>query len=210
MTSDAEVSPQILYLARSKANLWLSSDWALLNRLRKFWQLPVLNHKKVYRLMKQNNLLLTRHTGKPMPERIREGKVITLRSNSRWSSDGFEIRCWNQEVVRVTFVLDTCDREVIAWEATTSGFTGETIRNLMLMSVEQRFGRYQTPHPVQWLTDNGSAYTAKETMEFGKQLGLILCFTPVRSPQSNGMAEAFVKTFKRDYAYINDRPDAKQ
>jgi len=56
---------------------------------------------------------------------------------------------------------------------------------------------------------NGSAYTAKETMEFGKQLGLILCFTPVRSPQSNGMAEAFVKTFKRDYAYINDRPDAK-
>jgi transposase InsO family protein len=23
------------------------------------------------------------------------------------------------------------------------------------------------------------------------------------------MAEAFVKTFKRDYAYINDRPDAK-
>ena len=62
---------------------------------------------------------------------------------------------------------------------------------------------------MQWLTDNGSAYTAKETIEFGQQLGLILCFTPVRSPQSNGMAEAFVKTFKRDYAYINDRPDAK-
>ena len=50
----------------------------------------------------------------------------------------------------------------------------------MLMSVEQRFGQYQTPHPVQCLTDNGSGYTAKETIEFGQQLGLILCFTPVR------------------------------
>ncbi len=27
--------------------------------------------------------------------------------------------------------------------------------------------------------------------------------------QSNGMAEAFVKTFKRDYVYVQDRPDAK-
>ena len=32
------------------------------------------------------------------------------------------------------------------------------------------------------------------------------CFTPVRSPESNGMAEAFVKTLKRDYARIQPRP----
>lgn len=77
----------------------------------------------------------------------------------------------------------------------------------MLMSVERRFGRYHAPQAVQWLTDNGSVYTAKETIEFALQLGLIPCFTPVRSPQSNGMAEAFVKTFKRDNAYVHDRPD---
>ena len=121
----------------------------------------------------------------------------------------FEIRCWDQEVVRVTFVLDTCDREIIAWEATTGGFTGETVRNLMLMSFEKRFGQYHTPQAVQWLTDNGSAYTAKETIDFGQQLGLTPCFTAVRSPQSNGMAEAFVKPFKRYYVYIHDRPDTK-
>ena len=34
------------------------------------------------------------------------------------------------------------------------------------------------------------------------------CFTPVQSPESNGIAEAFVKTFKRDYARINPLPDA--
>jgi putative transposase len=30
-------------------------------------------------------------------------------------------------------------------------------------------------------------------------LNLVPCFTPVESPERNGMAEAFVKTFKRDY-----------
>jgi transposase InsO family protein len=40
-------------------------------------------------------------------------------------------------------------------------------------------------------------------------LGMIPYFTPIRSPESNGMAEAFVKTFKRDYVYLHDRPDAK-
>lgn len=33
--------------------------------------------------------------------------------------------------------------------------------------------------------------------------------TPVHSPQSNGMAESFVKTIKRDYAKLALRPDAK-
>jgi putative transposase len=34
------------------------------------------------------------------------------------------------------------------------------------------------------------------------------CFTPVESPESNGMAEAFVKTFKRDYVRVSPIPDA--
>jgi putative transposase len=38
--------------------------------------------------------------------------------------------------------------------------------------------------------------------------GFDVCRTPIQSPQSNGMAEAFVKTFKRDYVLVNARPDA--
>lgn len=181
---------------------------ALLNRMRERLGQAAVNHKCVYRLMKQNNLLLARHTGKQRIERAHEGKVITLRSNLRWSSDGFEIPCWNGEVVRVSFAIDTCDREIMAWEAGTGGYTGESIRNLMYLCVERRFGADSVPHAVEWLTDNGSAYTAHETISFARSLGLVPCFTPVRSPESNGMAESFVKTFKRDYVYVNDRPDA--
>lgn len=32
--------------------------------------------------------------------------------------------------------------------------------------------------------------------------------TPVRSPQSNGMAESFVKTMKHNYVAYMDKPDA--
>ncbi|WP_228457290.1 integrase core domain-containing protein, partial [Serratia symbiotica] len=60
----------------------------------------------------------------------------------------------------------------------------------------------------QWLTDNGSYYIADATRTFARSLGFIVCTTPVRSPESSGMAESFVKTFKRDYVYVNDLPDA--
>jgi len=39
-------------------------------------------------------------------------------------------------------------------------------------------------------------------------IGMEPCSTPVRSPQSNGMAEAFVKTFKRNYVSVNPLRDA--
>jgi transposase InsO family protein len=58
------------------------------------------------------------------------------------------------------------------------------------------------------LPDNGSAYTAIETRNFATALNLVPCSTPVRSPQSNGISESFVKTFKRDYARVNPLPDA--
>jgi transposase InsO family protein len=98
----------------------------------------------------------------------------------------------------------------MAWQATTDGLGGEMIRDLMLESVEYRFGgATETPHPIEWLSDNGSGYRAHDTQRFARELGLVPCFTPVRSPQSNGLAEAFVKGFKRDYVYVHDRPDAK-
>jgi transposase InsO family protein len=154
---------------------------ALLNRERRQAGLAPLNHKRMYRLMAHNGLLLQRYTGKP-PGRAHDGQIITIRPNLRWTSDCFEIPCWNDEVVRVAFALDTCDREAITWCATTAGITGEMVRDLMLEAVEKRFGGTITPQPVQWLSDNGSAYRAHETVEFAVHVGLIPCFTRFVAP----------------------------
>jgi putative transposase len=110
--------------------------------------------------------------------------------------------------VRILFAIDACDREIIAWSATTAGISGEMVQDLMVACVERRFGIPKTPHPLEWLSDNGSAYIAKDTRYTAAALGLRLCFTPIRSPQSNGMAEAFVKTFRRDYLRLSILPDA--
>lgn len=40
-------------------------------------------------------------------------------------------------------------------------------------------------------------------------MGLTLAFTPVRSPESNGISEAFVKTLKLDYARYTILQDAE-
>jgi len=136
--------------------------------------------------------------------------VVVMRSNLRWCSDGFEFTCWNGAVVRGAFIIDAHDREVIAWRVVVnSGISGSDIRDMMLEAVERRFGDCQVPHPVEVLSDNGAPYTAKDTRIFARQLALRPCFTPVKSPQSNGLSEAFVNTLKRDYVRVTPLPDAE-
>jgi putative transposase len=167
-----------------------------------------VNAKRVYRVMKVHGLLLQRHTGTGV-ERRHDGRVAVDRPDLRWCSDGFEIGCDNGERVRIAFTLDCCDREAISWVATTGGIDSGDIRDLMVASVERRFGLVnRLPAPIEWLSDNGSPYTAGETRKLAREIGLVPCTTPIESPQSNGMAEAFVKTFKRDYARVGSRPDA--
>lgn len=167
------------------------------------------NAKRVYRVMKLHNLLLVRHTG-AADDRLHDGQVAVERSNIRWCSDGFEIGCDNKEKVRVAFALDCCDREAIAHVATTEGIKSQDVQDLVITAVENRFGRINMlSEPIEWLTDNGSCFIARDTASLLRDIGMEPCTTPVRSPQSNGMAEAFVKTFKRDYVAVNPTPDAE-
>ena len=113
------------------------------------------------------------------------------------------------DTVRIAFALDCCDREAIGFAATTEGITGEDVRDLMVTAVEHRFGPVnRLPATIEWLTDNGSGYIAHDTKRFARDIGFEPRTTPVESPQSNGMAEAFVRTMKRDYARVSQLPDA--
>ncbi len=204
---DVELAGAIRRLVDARPTYGYRRIAALLKRERRSDGMAPINAKRVYRLMKKLGLLLERHTGR---RRVREhdGQVATIRSNCRWCSDALEFLSWNGEIVRVAFALDCHDREVISWVATTAGISGEMIRDMMVRCVEQRFGAIRAPHPVQWLSDNGSIFAAHKTIEIAVALNLVPCFTPVESPESNGMAEAFVKTFKRDYVRVSPIPHA--
>lgn len=181
---------------------------ALVNRERDAAGADRVNAKRAYRVMRDNGLLLRRHTGRPIDTRGHDGKVAVNQSDKRWCSDGFEITCDNKQKVRVAFSLDCCDREAISWVATTGGLDANMICDLMIESVESRFGGHMPSRPVEWLTDNGSPYVARQTQRFARDIGLVPLTTPISSPQSNGMAESFVKTFKRDYVTRMDLSNA--
>ncbi len=90
-----------------------------------------------------------------------------------------------------------------------AGISGSDVRDMLPEPVEKRFGTCRAPEAIDVLSDNGSACTAQETRIFARQPGLKPCFTPVASPQSNGMSEAFVETLKRDYVRVKPLPDAE-
>ncbi|EJP3177563.1 IS3 family transposase [Salmonella enterica] len=181
--------------------------WALLRRQSETDDMAIINARRVYRIMRQNALLLERKPAVPPSKRAHTGKVAVGESNQRWCSDGFEFNCNNGEKLRVTFALDCCDREALHWAASTGGYDSETVQDVMPGAVERRFGHNLPASPVEWLTDNGSAYRSHQTRQFARMIGLEPKHTAVRSPESNGMAGSFMKTMKRDYISVMPKPD---
>lgn len=206
-SSDEILLPKIREICHQRPSYGYRRVCALLNRTLLTQGCLAVNHKRMYRIMRNANLLLTRYSQRPT--RTHEGKIITIASNTCWCSDTMTIKCFNGDKVEVAFALDTCDREIVGYVAKASAMTGADIRDLMVYSLESRFAQAKRlPQNIQWLSDNGPPYVAHETRSFGRKLGFIVCNTPSYSPESNGMAEAFVKTFKRDYVYLNELDDA--
>lgn len=159
---DAAVLPRIERLVAKRPTYGYRRITAVLNRELCAAGLPSVNHKRIYRIMKANNLLLER-SGFDRPERTHDGKVVMMRSNLRWCSDGLEFACWNGDVIRAAFLIDAHDREIIAWRAVANaGISGSDVRDMLLEAVETRFGTYRAPEAIEVLSDNGSAYTARK------------------------------------------------
>lgn len=184
---------------------------AVINRKRQKTNQPRVNAKRVYRVAKQRHLLLVSKPSLPGYSKEHNGQVSVDASNKRWCSNGLELKCFNGEHVSMTFVLDCCDREVISFVAKKGrGLPAWMAQEQILLAVNRRFGSVnQVPTPLQLLTDNGSAYTSQKTRHLLKVLGIEDCKTAVGSPQSNGMAESFVKTLKRDYLPFIDLESAE-
>ena len=79
---DAAVLPRIERLVAKRPTYGYRRITAVLNRELRAAGLPSVNHKRVYRIMKTNNLLLERSSF-DRPERTHDGKVVMMRSNLR-------------------------------------------------------------------------------------------------------------------------------
>jgi putative transposase len=200
--TDQDILEQIKPIIKLRPSYGYKRVTALLNKQRSALKATRVNKKRIYRVMKINGLIL------PKTFRQRDhkptGKVMTLFSNTRWCSDGFEIKCFNGEKVYVVFVLDTCDREAISFIASDTPLVADHVQSLMVEAVEKRFASHKAPRQIEFLSDRGAIYRAYNVQNLARQLNLKSCFTASYSPESNGMSEAFVNTIKRDYVYTND------
>jgi len=211
--NDAQLISEIRRHIADLASYGYRRACALVNRQRLQDGAERVNPKRAYRVMAQAGLLLPKAPRRRQSSRPHDGKVAVERSDLRWCSDGFEIKCDSGQTVTATFAKDCCDREVMAWRAWEGkGLPGEPVREMLIEAVERRFGTVEAipaDHELEFLSDNGGAYIAADTRSVARQLGLRPVNTPVCSPQSNGMAESFVNTFKRDYVSRMDLTDAR-
>ncbi|HXQ28281.1 MAG TPA: IS3 family transposase [Gemmatimonadales bacterium] len=192
---DRQVTAQIRAVIRTRASYGARRVRALVNR--EF--ATGYNLKRIQRVMALNGWTLPRVTRR-RTGRAHRGLIQRAVSNERWCSDVLEIACWNGELVQLGFVLDCHDREALATVAAPRDLLGTDIQRLMQQAVAARFGAGARPDaPLQWLSDNGSIYTAIETVITAERLHLVPITTPAQSPESNGMSEAFVNTLRRDY-----------
>jgi len=204
--TDPTVLEQIRAVTNSRATYGYRRVWAMVNRTFR----TGYNRKRIRRVMQLHGLMLAprvhRRHGRPHVGQIRQPA-----SNQRWCSDVFLIPCWSGEVISVAFAIDCHDREVSAFVASPRALTGADIRTLMDRTLWARFGEatLKAPHAVQWLSDNGPQYTATATVLYAHELGLVPITTPAYSPESNGLAEAFIGTFKRDYVTGAELRDAE-
>jgi putative transposase len=154
----------------------------------------------LHRYMKEEGLLITRHRTRGS-SRTHTGQIAVQESNTRWASDITSIKCWNGEKLRVAFLMDCCDRSIIAWRA---GKHMQAV-DIELMLQEALYSRFGENLPrtgqLQFLHDNGPEFIEKNLKKSLKSWNIDDCNTPTYSPQSNGMCEALNGTFKRDYVY---------
>jgi len=192
---DRTVTAQMRTVIRTRASYGARRVRALVNR--EF--ATGYNLKRIQRLMDVNGWTLPRSTRR-RTGRAHRGLIQRDVSNERWCSDVLEIACWNGEIVQLGFALDCHDRECLAHVVASRDLVGPDIQRLMHRAVAARFGTGQRPDvPIQWLSDNGSIYTALDTQITADRLHLVPITTPAASPESNGMSEAFVNTLRRDY-----------
>lgn len=85
---DADLLPRIRQIAAQRPTYGYRCIAAILNRQQRAEGLTLVNHKRVYRIMAADRLLLARcYTERP--DYGHDGVVVAIRSNLRWCSDGF-------------------------------------------------------------------------------------------------------------------------
>jgi transposase InsO family protein len=175
-----------------------------------------VGHNRVYRIMREDNLLClrrrkfvattnSRHDRPIYPNLARD--LVLTGVNQLWVSDITYIRL-ETEFVYLAVVLDACSRRVIGWAL------DRTLEDDLAIAALQMALQRRSPAPgLVHHSDRGVQYASRDYTGLLLDHGCIISMSRKGNPFDNAACESFMKTLKYEEVYrqeYRDLPEAKR
>jgi putative transposase len=151
-----------------------------------------INHKRVYRLYRDEGLALKRKKPKRRRSAVaRQGRPAVCRPNERWAMDFMHDTLASGEKIRVLTVVDVYTRECVALEARKS-FSGQDVTQIL-----SRLGWLEgLPRSIQ--CDQGTEFTSRALDHWAWSNKVQIDFSRPATPGDNAINEAFNGSVRRE------------
>jgi putative transposase len=168
-----------------------------------------VNHKKVLRLMEEDNLLCIKKRFKPLttesnhphkvyPNLLRYQKIS--HPNQGWASDITYIHLPDMFAC-LAVILDVYSRKCIGWQLGKYLDTQLTL-DALHQALDQRW--YPSLQGLIHHSDQGVQYASAEYVNELKDHGIQISMSRKGNPYDNAFAESFIKTLKYEEVYLNE------
>ena len=161
----------------------------------------IVNHKRVLRLMREDNLLSIRrrrfvvttesgHRWQVYPNLARQAVVTGV--NQLWVSDITYVRL-QHEFIYVAVILDVYSRRVVGWSVSRqldSRFAQQALESALK-------GRRPTAGLIHH-SDRGVQYACRDYVQRLEKRGIVISMSRPGNPYDNAWAESFMKTLKTE------------
>jgi transposase InsO family protein len=163
----------------------------------------IINHKKVLRLMREDNLLCLRKRGwvkttfpgtQAYPNLI--PNMIISSINQPWVADITYIRL-RDEFAYLAVILDAFSRKCIGWKLREHLDT-----SLPLTALKRALENRSIQPGLIHHSDRGVQYGSKEYTDLLKTYGIVISMARKGNPYDNAKAESFIKTLKYEEVYL--------
>jgi len=172
-----------------------------------------VNPKRVYRLMREDNLLCVRrrkfilttdsnHAGKVYPNLAR--KLVLTGMDQLWQADITYIRL-REEFVFLAVILDAYSRRVIGWALERTLEDTLTLDALRMALARRRAQPGLVHH-----SDRGSQYASHAYTDLLKDSGIEISMSRKGNPWDNAACESFMKTLKYEEVHRNEYRDLSE
>ena len=168
------------------------------------------NHKRVLRLMRQDNLLCLRRrsflrttdSAHPFPVFPNlAAKLVPTGVNQLWVADITYIRL-RYEFVYLAVILDAYSRRVVGWAL------GRSLEAELALTALRRALAARRPMPgLVHHSDRGVQYACHDYTALLAEYGLRGSMSRTGNPYDNAYAESFMKTLKYEEVYRNEYAD---